>query len=432
MAIVFQCPRCNAEIKVPDSAANQKGLCPSCQAKLRIPPLPVPDVPAPPPAAYPAAHAPAAPPPAASYPAAPPPSVTAIEFQCPRCSATIRVPPDAAGKKGMCPQCQGKLRVPEIPPTAVDPAAYASPPAGYPGTGYPASGAAAGGYPPAGYAQPPGSPPAAPPPAATAPEPSIARKLRRRSKMKLGVLLIPLICVGALAGVLIWLFAKSAPKLEGTLKGEHLVEGEMPPAGIDKAFIPLAGKKLRELEEFLELEPFRMNSSLMEVEISGSTKGLIVTARPGKDTELFRCDPRANKFLTKHVVDHLEEYEKVRRKDLQDAVPKLIKLIEDLRKNRKGGQTDLIEFRNSVGLASLVGGFGYQVEAVYNGEVYRCVSEDTDGKLYFLLPKSARHFELKGREFKQGAKFPGRYKVDVTEVIKPQVVEPKKEKSLLD
>lgn len=38
----------------------------------------------------------------------------AIEFQCPSCTATVRVPDSAAGKKGSCPACKAKLIVPNL------------------------------------------------------------------------------------------------------------------------------------------------------------------------------------------------------------------------------------------------------------------------------------------------------------------------------
>lgn len=40
----------------------------------------------------------------------------AIQFQCPYCSATIRVPDSASGKAGQCPKCQARLKIPEVAP----------------------------------------------------------------------------------------------------------------------------------------------------------------------------------------------------------------------------------------------------------------------------------------------------------------------------
>ncbi|MEJ7595682.1 MAG: hypothetical protein WKF77_29580, partial [Planctomycetaceae bacterium] len=39
----------------------------------------------------------------------------AIEFNCPYCTATIRVPDAYAGKQGRCPKCDTKLLIPSVP-----------------------------------------------------------------------------------------------------------------------------------------------------------------------------------------------------------------------------------------------------------------------------------------------------------------------------
>ncbi len=52
----------------------------------------------------------------------------AIEFQCPSCSATVRVPDNAAGKKGSCPACKIKLIVPTLEDEAPPPAPVTPPP----------------------------------------------------------------------------------------------------------------------------------------------------------------------------------------------------------------------------------------------------------------------------------------------------------------
>ncbi|MFV0442325.1 MAG: hypothetical protein ACK5Q5_02005 [Planctomycetaceae bacterium] len=63
----------------------------------------------------------------------------AIQFQCPNCSATIRVPDEASGKIGQCPKCGARLQVPKIappttPPAALPPAPSVSSPAELPAT----------------------------------------------------------------------------------------------------------------------------------------------------------------------------------------------------------------------------------------------------------------------------------------------------------
>jgi len=88
----------------------------------------------------------------------------------------------------------------------------------------------------------------------------------------------------------------------------------------------------------------------------------------------------------------------------------------------------LAAFRNSVGLTSLIRGFGRQVQAVIGRQVYPCVHEDAAGYLYFSLPLETKEFEITARERKGKATpddpaFPGRYQV----AVPPQPVTVNKE-----
>lgn len=51
-----------------------------------------------------------------------------IQFNCPYCTATVRVPDSAAGKAGRCPKCETKIRIPDVGPAPPAPAAAAPPP----------------------------------------------------------------------------------------------------------------------------------------------------------------------------------------------------------------------------------------------------------------------------------------------------------------
>src|SRR5688572_19816201 len=81
MAIEFECPVCNATIRVKDEAAGKKGRCPQCKSLLLVPemddesaeppssPLPVPPQPVAPPPTAPVSREPL--PAVPSAPAAP-------------------------------------------------------------------------------------------------------------------------------------------------------------------------------------------------------------------------------------------------------------------------------------------------------------------------------------------------------------------------
>jgi len=77
---------------------------------------------------------------------------------------------------------------------------------------------------------------------------------------------------------------------------------------------------------------------------------------------------------------------------------------------------DLINYRNKVGLNSLMGGLGYHMEARVNNKIYPCVHDDFQGGLYFLVPKGTLQFEIMGRKLDSGrTPFPGKYQVQVTQ-----------------
>lgn len=396
MPIEFQCPICNAAIRVGENAAGKKGTCPQCKAKIRVPEAP---------------PAPTGPP--------------MIEFQCPRCATVIRVPHDSAGKKGPCPKCHGRLKVPEVAPApapfAPVPAPFAPAPTGStsePITAYSAAPLPVESIPPLGPEVRIGNA------AAT----SVASALKRRNSTSKLALLVPVACLAIFAGVAFWMFKERPEKLEGNLTAERLPDGSLPPKVVDPALLNVPRRQLLPLLEFLATEPLRLTSSLMGVEFKGDRSKLEVSVRPGTDTELYRVDPHGNKALAAYLVQHATEFDKPRLKELADNVPKFLLALESFRKAKGGASEGLVEYRNSVGVATLVGPAGYQLEAVRHGEIHRCILEDAQGQLYFLLPIGTDQFEIRGRTMANGkTPFPGVYKVTVAKkTVTPQLKSGKK------
>ena len=103
--------------------------------------------------------------------------------------------------------------------------------------------------------------------------------------------------------------------------------------------------------------------------------------------------------------------------ELSQSVPEFVDALEN--RSPDGHElSGLAEYRNSVGLASLVRGFGYAIQAQIGKQVFPCVHEDAEGRLYFALPIDTREFELVGRPplpkaSAAGLPFPGRYRVKV-------------------
>lgn len=371
MPIEFTCPRCQTAIQVPDETAGKKGRCPNCQGKVRVPTPPLPE----------------------------------IEFHCPQCTLAIRVPGESAGKKVRCPQCQTKLRVPAVapPPPPVETFAAAPPkPAPVVDDHVVSSDTSVPNLAPAinlGGAE------------AT----TISKAIRLRQKSNLGKLLVPMLCLSTLTAAGAWFFWKGTPKLEGTLVAERIPDTELPPVIIDPTYLNLPRNKLRDLFETMAADPLRVKGELMRLEIRGGKMAIEIIPEVGTNTVFYRIDLKQNKFLWKYATAHRDEFDKPRQKELASSVPEFVQRVDQ---RRRGAATadSLFEFRNSVGVNSMVRGLGYQLQAEHRGEGHRCVYEDSDGRLYFLLPRNLTSFELSGRKpaTKGDLQFPGHYEVTVT------------------
>jgi hypothetical protein len=235
-------------------------------------------------------------------------------------------------------------------------------------------------------------------------------------------LLLPVACVAILAGIGAWLLHKPQPKLEGTLTGERLTDKEFGPFRLDNGFLGERRKNAREIFSSLESEPIRAVSPMLLLEFQGNSGGIGVSIRVPDGSEFCRVDPRQDKVLANYLDKEREQFEAARNQELKQSVPEFVRALEQ----RREGERDvegLAAFRNSVGLTSLLRGFGRQVQAVIGRQVYPCVHEDAAGYLYFSLPLDTKEFEITARERKGKATpddppFPGRYKV----VLSPEPV----------
>jgi DNA-directed RNA polymerase subunit RPC12/RpoP len=389
--IEFLCPRCHKQLSVPASDEGQKQRCPSCRGKLRVP-----------------------------APEVPPLLGAAIEFQCPRCKEPLTVPAANAGKKQRCPRCFGKLRVPVPAESGASSAQISTFPfarGGQGGSGEPASAipaASDGGF----------------PDWETGGDDDSGEYLvgDRIQHFNLLGLLIPVACVAILAAVAAWLLHKPEPKLEGTLAGERLTDIEFGPFIVDNRYLGRPKAAAREVFQSLEGAPLRATSQLLVLEFEGSSDGISVLIQSADGCEFYRVDPRSDRTLSKYLAREKGRLAANVENVLKESVPEFVRAIE----NRPEGGREvpgLAEFRNSVGLAALVQGFGHHVQAVIDRQIYPCVHEDDDGRLYFSLPVGTQEFEFVGREesappSRENPPFPGHYKVSVAK--EPVTVNKKK------
>lgn len=356
----------------------------------------------------------------------------AIEFNCPFCTSTIRVPDDAAGKKGTCPRCETPILVPTIEGLPQPELPAEQPPATPPAA--PAPSVTEGPLPVESPPQPamepvvsPGEPvfPGPPPApegefpafgesaaAPRAPATSYARALKRRRKKKGGLgILVPLLFGSCLVGVTLFLWWQSRPTLYGDLTAEALPDYELATGGIGKSEVQdLSKDVINYVIEDLEENPARLTSELMETEFRGTRRGIQVNVFEGKQTMFFRVAPRKNKDFDDWVLKNADKLEKPRLKEYSAAIKRFFKEYSD----SEGDVADLPGYRDSMGLNATVSRVGYNMAALVGQTAHRCVYEDAEQRLYFLLPKKTKQFELVGRRLDNGETlFPGTYKVKV-------------------
>ena len=361
----------------------------------------------------------------------------AIEFNCPFCKATIRVPENAGGGKGRCPKCAMRITVPKksvakpVARTTVDEEPFILPVADpdnetnqnpvpilseQPVT--PADTASVI-FDPAVFAKPRiGEFPVERSPTTG----SIAQRLKKQRKrnpswMIGGVILLLLL---ATAGYFVYPQLLSE-RLTGDLIAGSAETLDLRPVLIDKSRLKLSPDELAKLLKKLEQNPVPLNSNIMQIQLAGTEKGLKISIAAGSTTHFYRVNLKGNDAVEKFLSRHISELGEQRAKAVDQAATEF--LLEYEKVLAKESPPDRItEFRDSLALNSLVGGFGQELVAVHGRGLYRCIYEDRDGGLYFLLPVGVKEFDLIGRKHTDGRVLaPAEFKVKVQgEIAQPK------------
>ena len=361
-----------------------------------------------------------------------------IEFNCPYCTALIRVPDKAGGGKGRCPKCATRISVPKystarpvVPPPAAD-SPFAPPAAA------PAAPAAAGDAITFGEAGPetneaaaPSGPldifaaPARPPGAfltATPRQPvhptSVAARLRKKKSGSAWLVpfLFGLIACGV-GGWFAWPYFLTE-QLGGELIAETADSLELPPGLVAKSSIRHSSSEVEAVLADLEKSPEPLISARMQVQLRGSSKGLLVHLNGGPKTQFYRIVVRDNAPLTNYLSKHSAELEEQRMQDIERTGTAFFAEYRRVA-TKKADKSSLKGFRDTLALPALVRGLGHQLVANYGRTAYPCVYEDHEGAVYFLLPPDAREFEITGRKHADGSvMFPATYKIKVAGEMK--------------
>ena len=225
---------------------------------------------------------------------------------------------------------------------------------------------------------------------------------------------MPILFGGLLIGAFVYSFqAKQEDPLTGELTAVPIVDPEF----VVETMIPLRSIGLSEQRAVAALEalaksPQRIKGNVMFVELQGAGSGLVVRLRAGLDMQFFKVQIGDSLEIRKFCDEHFAALEKPRQKELTAAATQFFADWEQALKTEEI-PNNLVDYRYSLVIASLLGGFGYHVQAQVDSTAFRCMHEDADS-LYFLLPASTQRFKFEGRELRDGSKmFPGHYTVRV-------------------
>ncbi len=336
----------------------------------------------------------------------------AIQFNCPYCTAAIRVPDAYSGKQGSCPKCRTKLIVPTVVPPSAPPAAEAQPaPAAAPVPPAPPSSPAASSS-PAGSANeiPPLAPDVAPPTVAI----SRRRKRRRKRASKLYSIVIPVVCFLTFFGIVIAVMLMRPQDLKGVLTGSVAQNMQIPSVTVPLASLQLTDDDQTEAMQAFEDSPEAFVSSQMTCRIRLDGKSLVVDVAAGKEFQWFAVNPNSSINLRDWIRDHVSTANTQRLNRIAETGTALCK-DKILKASGSRVVFDAATYRDGFGLNAHVDAFGFVVEAATGNRVSPCAHEDSKGTLYFALPRGTTSFVLRGRS-QDGGKpmFPGEYTVQVS------------------
>ena len=339
----------------------------------------------------------------------------AIEFDCPYCTATIRVPDAYGGKQGRCPKCDTRLLVPLVvrPGSTTVPDASSSPitanqspviPGGLPETEI--------------FAVPV-------PPTSTVRHRRPARKRPSRAL----VVGMPVLCFLVLLAVIFFSVTGSLPELSGELAARKLEEKNLPGVTIPWADTGLSPDDQTTLRDFLAMTPETLQSEIMTCRLIGTADGIEVRLTAGTGNEWFAVDTSANKALALWLK---KERAAINTKRIALLHENLAIYCRD-KLAQIGGeklQIDGLSVRDNVGINASGNALSFVVMAEAANRQIPCSYEDDKGTLYFCLPRETQSFPIRGRTLSDKSKpFAGEFTAVVSGISRPPVGTPESESS---
>ena len=339
----------------------------------------------------------------------------AIEFNCPYCTATIRVPDAYAGQQGRCPKCDTKLLVPNPPkPGATNPVSAPD---------------AVTGFPTAPPPQLPGAISAAndelSPALIVTDSPGVRTgagrsgvRRRPKNRMLARVLMIGIPVAGflLLLATIFWSLT-DALDLTGELTARRLSGAALPAVTLPWTDIELADSDRDELKQFLMNNPEVLSSDLLTCRLTGTEDGIEVRLTAGREGQWFVVESASNGPLAQWQKKERPRLNPLRLKVLRST---LAAWAKDKLIQSRGERIaiDAAAVRDNIGLNAGGDVLSFVVAAVVGDLVIPAAAEDNDGNLIFSLPKNTTAFRVVGRELKGSGKlFNGEYTISVSKEV---------------
>lgn len=362
----------------------------------------------------------------------------AIEFECPKCAATVRVGAEAAGKIGRCPSCSSRVRIPQPPVPGATPPAGAMPTA-----------STAPSVPPSESEIPTFSGSQSGSPVSTAVEtaPPLLRteedtpvlyreRLRRRRKPSLwGTLAPPLFFGTILVAIAAAYWMWTRPAFNRPMTGRVVQSSQPITSSIDLRTLSGDQEAYRRLAALLAAEPADVRSNVLSVRCLGTDQGITMLLRPGPDVVAVEVPLTSSEPIAEAYHDLYERLDRLRRDELQQAIAAMATSVGD--GDDASLDAVLLQYRDRLVSCGAVRGLGRICEAIVDRTRYPCVHEDVDGNLTFLVPVGTKQFIVRERDDVEGGPFlPSPLKVPVqvastssgapvpTEPVEPANVEP--------
>ena len=334
----------------------------------------------------------------------------AIEFDCPYCTATIRVPDAYGGKQGRCPKCDTRLLVPLVvrPGSTTVPDASSSPITANQSAAIP------GAMPQTEIFTAP-SPPTSP---------VRNRRSARKRPSRALVVGMPVIGFLILLAVIFFSVTGSLPELSGELVARRLEENNLPGVTIPWAETGLSPDDQTTLRDFLAMTPETLQSEIMTCRLFGKADGIEVRLTAGAGNEWFAVDTSGNKALALWLK---KERATINTKRIALLHENLADYCRD-KLAQIGGeklQIDGLRVRDNVGINASGNALSFVVMAEAANRQIPCSYEDDKGTLYFCLPRETQSFPIRGRTLSDKSKpFAGEFTAVVSGISRPPVGTP--------